>query len=196
MVPTSPGAASGTHPLAFGLFLLWIAGTVFGFWWFEYRDLRPYPATSGNAMVIFQGHLAHGALAELRDRNASATVIGFMDPGCSCTRAAEDHFDDIETTFARQGVAFKRLSPDKINLPDGVMPASPAAAVIDREGRLRYLGPLSDGAFCAPNEGQFVERALKRIADGRSPQDDGPLSQMSFGCYCDWPSSRPEIIKS
>lgn len=62
------------------------------------------------------------------------------------------------------------------------LPASPAVAIWDREGRLAYFGPYSEGAVCNASN-SFIEPVLKALVEGRRVNASNTLSQ---GCYCPW----------
>lgn len=137
---------------------------------------------------------------------ASATVLHFWDPDCACSRFNEAHVEQITASYAAMGVRFlvvdRRASPAQgPDLYDAfgqhveryaaplqpleqlAIPASPAAAVFDREGRLAYFGPYSEGAACLTGNGDFVEQVLDKLLAGERPQQ---INTAAFGCFCDW----------
>ncbi|MEG2798234.1 MAG: DUF6436 domain-containing protein, partial [Pseudomonas sp.] len=60
--------------------------------------------------------------------------------------------------------------------------ASPAVAIWDRQGRLAYFGPYSEGLICN-SQNSFIEPILLAL------KSDRPVSAthtMAVGCYCPW----------
>lgn len=165
-------------------------------WWayasFQARYLRPFD----NQATLFEG----GQL-QLPPELAGPgpiRVVHFWDPGCPCNVGNQQHLGELVEHFAPQGVSFhvvqKAGSHGQLpaNLTDlkplallpgsERIPASPAVAIWDREGRLAYFGPYSEGAVCNASN-SFVEPILKALLEGRSVNASNTLAQ---GCYCPW----------
>jgi hypothetical protein len=139
--------------------------------------------------------------------SAQATVLHFWDPGCACSRFNETHVRQLSASYAELGVRFlvvdrrdararPQLQPrdafgpavtpytaPSTTIDDLSVPASPAAAVFDRDGRLAYFGPYSEGAACLAGNGDFVEQVLDKLLAGERPQQ---INTAAFGCFCDW----------
>lgn len=62
------------------------------------------------------------------------------------------------------------------------LPASPAIAIWDRQGRLAYFGPYSEGAVCNASN-SFIEPVIQALLANRPVQADNTLAS---GCYCPW----------
>ena len=62
------------------------------------------------------------------------------------------------------------------------LPASPAVAIWDQQGRLAYFGPYSEGALCTSSN-SFIEPIIEALLAGRSVRAD---SNLAVGCFCDW----------
>jgi hypothetical protein len=64
------------------------------------------------------------------------------------------------------------------------IPASPAVAIWDQNGKLAYFGPYSEGLTC--NSGNsFIEPILQALTTGRPVE---ATHTMAVGCYCGWGS--------
>jgi len=66
------------------------------------------------------------------------------------------------------------------------IPASPAVAIWDRNGKLAYFGPYSEGLTCNSSN-SFIEPILQALEDNR------PVSAthtLAIGCYCPWPAEQ------
>jgi hypothetical protein len=61
-----------------------------------------------------------------------------------------------------------------------VIPATPAAVIINKNGEFVYAGPLSEGLACAQGSG-FVETAVTNLAAGFN---SNLLITQTKGCYC------------
>jgi hypothetical protein len=60
--------------------------------------------------------------------------------------------------------------------------STPAVAIWDREGRLAYFGPYSEGLTCNASN-SFIEPILLALLDSRSVS---ATHNMAVGCYCSW----------
>jgi len=125
-------------------------------------------------------------------------LVHFHDPACPCNVGNQQHLAELIERYAPRGVSFHtlqrpgsrgRLPPSLAALqPLATLPgserlaASPALAIWDRQGRLAYFGPYSEGAICS-SANSFVEPVLDALLDGRPVQAGGVLAE---GCFCDW----------
>jgi hypothetical protein len=125
-------------------------------------------------------------------------VVHFWDPACPCNVGNQQHLSDLVSQFAGHDVTFHVLQkpgshgqlPANIgslhpitHLPGSEqLPASPAVAIWDRQGRLAYFGPYSEGAVCNASN-SFIEPILKALLDGRQVSASNTLA---VGCYCPW----------
>jgi hypothetical protein len=75
-----------------------------------------------------------------------------------------------------------RLSPEASARLWQALPAAPAVAVFDGEGRPRFLGPYAEGAHCSASHGGKVEATLAGI-DGTSTVAVKAIE--AAGCVCD-----------
>lgn len=174
------------------LIAVWALGMVAAFWWFQARYIRPFEERT----ALFSG-------AELRLPAELAgpgpiRLVHFWDPACPCNVGNQQHLGELVKTYAPRGVEFYAVQkpgsrghlPQSLNalqplaaLPGSeLLPASPAVAIWDQQGRLAYFGPYSEGALCT-SANSFIEPVLEALADGRPVRSDGSLA---VGCFCDW----------
>ncbi len=181
--------------LAAVLIAVWAVAMVAAFWWFQARYIRPFePRTA-----LFSG-------AELRLPAELAgpgpiRLVHFWDPACPCNVGNQQHLGELVKTYAPRGVKFyavqkagssghlpenlKALQPLEALPGSELLPASPAVAIWDQQGRLAYFGPYSEGALCT-SANSFIEPVLEALSDGRPVLGEGSLA---VGCFCDWSKS-------
>ena len=126
--------------------------------------------------------------------------VHFWDPDCPCHLETNAHLNYLiglykynkEVVFysvRKPGTTgeLEALLKGKLNELPGIpgmetLPASPAVAIFDRDGKLAYAGPYSEGLVCN-SANSFVEPVLNALTDGKPVV--APNS-MAVGCYCDW----------
>jgi hypothetical protein len=190
MPATKPTANDAHRPLELGLVVLWLAIVVTAFWWFALRDLRPFvqEGSSVSTAALFdadrlpriQQFLAtHASLA--RESAASLTLLHLRDPACRCNRFSDPHVAALRRDYGSRGVRIETLgvSMTRRDLADW-LPATPAALLVDRQGRVLYLGPLSEAANCGRDNAP-VERALDDALAGHSAAVG---TRLGTGCFC------------
>lgn len=158
--------------------------------------LRPFGDQEQQA-VFFQG----GGLklpAELAGPG-KIRVVHFWDPQCPCHKETDAHLNYLISLYRFSGVEFysvQKPGSEGEMLPflrgkltpleslEGMesIPASPAIAIWDQQGRLAYAGPYSEGLVCNSSN-SFVEPILDALSANRSVS---AANTMSVGCYCDW----------
>lgn len=78
---------------------VWLIFTVVAFWWFQFRDLRPFADSAAVERQVERfaaGHYQPGVI----------TVIHFWDSDCQCSRFSNDHVAALVREYAPQGVRF------------------------------------------------------------------------------------------
>jgi len=141
------------------------------------------------------------------------SVIHFWNPDCPCSKFNEVHVNKIISDYRDKNVALtvvvsgknaeqrkehSLLAKQVFNLAavkdirsDWPMekgpPSSPAAAIMNKQGKLVYFGPYSLGARCSPDKGGFVEKVLDRLSDDQLSQKK-QLNTLAVGCFCPWRS--------
>ncbi|MBD3609623.1 MAG: hypothetical protein HUJ30_03650 [Gammaproteobacteria bacterium] len=192
--------------LATLLVLAWVSTTAYAFWWFEFKDLRPFDTTS-NGQIVQPELISLSASLQQVTSVRRTSVVHFWNPDCYCNRFNNAHLQQIRERYAKDGVDFYlavagKLSANhkqsiqdtfgaikliEVNNPQLLknIPSTPSAAVISPEYGVAYYGPYSEGATCSAQNGSFVESALNTINSGQQTKS---LNTLAFGCYCDWSS--------
>jgi hypothetical protein len=177
--------------------LLWLAAMIAAYFWFEARYIR----TFSDQTALFSG--SELRLPEHLAGPGPIRLVHFWDPGCPCNVGNQQHLGELIERFAPQGVAFYTVQKagSKGRLPANLdalqalatlpgseqLPASPAVAIWDQQGRLAYFGPYSEGLTCSSSN-SFIEPILEALAAGRHVDASNTLA---VGCFCAW-TSTPE----
>lgn len=161
--------------------------------WFQGRYIRPF----SDQTALFAGDVL--SLPAKLAGPGRIRLVHFWDPACPCNVGNQQHLSElVEHYGGAQGVDFYSVQKPGTHgqLPstlDAIKPlaslpgaeritASPAVAIWDREGRLAYFGPYSEGATC--NSGNsFIEPILQALSAGRAVN---ATHTMAVGCYCPW----------
>ena len=174
------------------LIVLWLGAMAAALWWFQTRYIRPFESRT---------ELFVGAELRLPDELAGPgpiRLVHFWDPSCPCNVGNQQHLAELVQTYVPRGVQFYALQKAGSHgrLPDNLqalqplervpgsehLPASPAVAIWDQEGRLAYFGPYSEGALCTSSN-SFIEPIIEALVAGRPVRAD---SNLAVGCFCDW----------
>ncbi len=164
--------------------------------WYQARYIRPFDT----ATVLFDASGLH-LPAELAGPGP-IRVVHLWDPPCPCNVGNQQHLAELVQRYAARGVSFHvwqkpgshgqlpailaGLQPLR-ELPGAEhLPASPAVAIWDRDGKLAYFGPYSEGATCT-SANSFVEPLLEALLAGRPVRSSGGLA---VGCYCPWNAAK------
>ncbi|GIZ12497.1 DUF6436 domain-containing protein [Pseudomonas sp. NCCP-436] len=176
------------------LVLACLGSLLLAYSWFESRYLRPFDERA----AFFSG-AALRLPPELAARE-SIRLVHFWDPACPCNVGNQQHLAELIERYAGR-VEFHVVQkpgshgrlPDELSalhplkaLPGSEgLPASPAVAIWDRDGRLAYFGPYSEGLVCNSSN-SFIEPVLDALIAGR-PVNAG--NTLAVGCFCDWGDS-------
>jgi hypothetical protein len=205
-----PGRNRKRSAYAWAVVWVWLGGTAYAFWSFEFKQQRSFE--TARTVLFDSGARARSAEAWFRavvaprlDREGApvATVVHVYSANCPCNRFTHPHLARIVAGYQHRGVNFvtavRAASVAAVNLPASVagpaglqqvelpaggdlawIEATPAALVFDADGRLVYFGPYSDSARCGESGG-LVERVLDRVLVGQTPQ---PQPFYGGGCFC------------
>ena len=179
------------------LLVLVCAAALWGLYqWYQARYIRPFAESTvlfdAGTLRLPAGLAGPGAIR----------VVHLWDPPCPCNVGNQQHLAELVQRFASQGVSFyvwqkpgsrgqlpemlKALQP-LAELPGAEqLPASPAVAIWDRDGKLAYVGPYSEGATCTSGN-SFIEPVLEALLAGRPVRSTGGLA---VGCYCPWSAGK------
>ncbi|KAF1052237.1 MAG: hypothetical protein GAK43_02026 [Stenotrophomonas maltophilia] len=172
-----------------GLALLW------AYQWFQRQYIRPFSSQP----TLFSGE--HLAWPEGLGTPGEIRLVHFWDPACPCNVGNQQHLAELMARFATRGVHFYAVQkpgshgqlPTNLtgltalpSLPGSEqLPASPAVAIWDRDGRLAYVGPYSEGAVCSSSN-SFIEPVIEALLAGRPVN---ATHNLALGCYCPWSDS-------
>ncbi|WP_421548263.1 DUF6436 domain-containing protein [Pseudomonas sp. QD4] len=161
--------------------------------WFQGRYLRAFSEHT----AVFSGDPLQ-LPAELAGPGA-IRLVHFWDPACPCNVGNQQHLGELIEHFGPLGVEFYAVQkpgshgqlPTTLSalkpiaaLPGAEqIPASPAVAIWDRNGKLAYFGPYSEGLTCNSSN-SFIEPILQALHQGRAVDATHTLA---VGCYCPWP---------
>lgn len=104
------------------------------------------------------------------------TII--VDEDCGCTLRAEDHIQQLAALAGEENLLLQHLASNE--MLSAVVPNTPAAVLLSKQGELVYAGPLSEGIACSTGSG-FVEAAITNLQKGFNSQLKITDSK---GCYC------------
>ncbi len=189
VLPMQPGRISKRSALAWAVVSVWLTGTAYAFWSFEFKQQRPFES----AHTVLFDSTARARSAELWFRETVApqlggtgarvaTVVHVYAANCPCNRFTDPHVARITSGYQHRGVSF--VAVERVELRGrrdlAWIEATPAALVFDAAGRLVYFGPYSDSARCGESGG-LVERVLERLLGGQTPR---PQPFYGGGCFC------------
>lgn len=153
--------------------------------------------------TVVAGYLRENGMAG----RSRAVVVHFHDPDCPCATLADARFLALKTRHVGDDVVFAVVEPahgterparglerlPRLPADAGArlwpaLPATPAIAVFDGEGRPIYLGPYADGPTCSTAHGGAVDAVLANLLSGRG---SAWQAMTTSGCVC--PASRPGL---
>ncbi|MBC8999943.1 thiol-disulfide isomerase [Pseudomonas sp. N40(2020)] len=161
--------------------------------WFQGRYLRAFSEHT----AVFSGDPLR--LPDDLAGPGNIRLVHFWDPACPCNVGNQQHLTEMVEQFSAKGVEFFAVQkvgshgqlPTTLStlktitvLPGSEqVPASPAVAIWDRNGKLAYFGPYSEGLTCNSSN-SFIEPILNALTDDRPVNATHTLA---VGCYCPWP---------
>ncbi len=179
--------------MSWTLLLGWLGTTAWAFWWFDGQYRQAFTASVAPFVRFAESaELPPELLAALRPGydGAGVTLVHFRDVACPCARFNAPHVADIADRYRQQGLHLITVDATDTRGVAGRLaawlpvPSSPAALVVDAEGRIAYFGPYSAGAGCFTGSGTYVERAIERALAGPTKAQ---MNLFNVGCYCAWP---------
>jgi hypothetical protein len=166
--------------------------------WFQGRYLRAFSSHT----AVFSGDPLR--LPDTLAGPGAIRLVHFWDPACPCNVGNQQHLGELVEEYGPQGVEFYSVQkpgshgqlPSTLSnlktitvLPGSEqIPASPAVAIWDRNGKLAYFGPYSEGLTCNSSN-SFIEPILHALNEGR---EVSATHTLAVGCYCAWPVDTPD----
>ncbi|AFU99186.1 DUF6436 domain-containing protein [Simiduia agarivorans] len=159
---------------------VWLGSSATAFWYYQLRWTEAFPGAETYA--LFDGTPLSDWLSRFH-RPGQVTLVHLGRPDCFCNRFNDPHRQEIQAHYQPLGVHFAApaLAPD--------LPVStPAVALLDTQGQLRYIGPYSDSLLCSIGDG-LVEPLLDQLLAGAAPD---MLHTTGVGCFCPPPNPTQE----
>lgn len=185
------------------VFLCWLAGTALALWHFSVRYAMAVKPPSDWKLPIPE-KAPPSPIAELPNGlrlagDGPVRVLNFWDPDCACSRfqaepirravsaSAEARWVTVVPGGREVAARAEREFPgvEAVSDADGRIarafgvPAAPAAAVIDRRGRLVYVGSYNVARFCDDERTAYAAEAVAAALRGERPK---VASVPFFGC--------------
>lgn len=190
--------------LALIVLVLWLLATAFGFWWFQFKDLRGFANEQWQERAVrFMGRDLQTELVDTIStyiKGDEVVVVNFFQPGCQCNKFNISHLTELKARYASR-VTFLHLVPmgaidsadfaalsksgEVVSVATSLkkfIPAAPSAAVLGSHDQLVYFGPYSEGAVCGQGK-NLVETVVDKSLEG---EINSWLNMRAYGCYCDW----------
>ncbi len=187
-------------------FACWCAGTCAALWHYSVRYARAVEPPSGWTRLDPGRAPASPVESVLTDRGevrlaggGPVRVVNFWDPDCACSRFQSASIREAMrrwpearwvTVVPGGSEAAARAAREFPGVPAAAdprgrlarlfgVPAAPAAAVIDRDGRVAYLGAYNIGRFCDAEETAYAALAIRAVLQGERPK---VAATPFFGC--------------
>ena len=168
--------------LAKNIFLIWTVSLLLAVLYASSSKLKPFDPNNHLHQAALETKFDELFLRQLQtfESHTVNTVFHFRTDSCFCQTVAQSHINSVEKLAKRK--TFRNIKVDLSLLPElkQYVPSVPAVAVVDKEGRLSYLGPYSSGVYCTQGNGlvePFIEK--KKIQNLGAT-----VISQSQGCYC------------
>ena len=172
----------------------WIGLVAAGFWFLVAKFFIPVERPSGS--IDPKSILGKSAPTNVDPNSKKIVVLNFWNPDCPCSRFMDDHIKDIQRQFPAEKVKFIHViegveelpvsAKKEITLPDrpseiqidadgslarkyGVW-AAPGAVVLDRQGKVAYVGAYNTSRYCDDKDGAYAQKAIEALLKGQSPK--------------------------
>ncbi|CAM2887689.1 DUF6436 domain-containing protein [Pseudoalteromonas distincta] len=164
-----------SNTFVFSLISVWLICVVAGLIYFQLEQLKPFD----NSNILLQKQWFSNFKKQLDwDDTGEPSLVLITEKNCGCTIQAKPHISSL-TSFAANK-AMKVVQVELTPKLKQVIPATPAAVIINKNGEFVYAGPLSEGLACAQGSG-FVETVVTNLAAGFN---SNLLITQTKGCYC------------
>lgn len=157
------------------LICIWLAFVVSALVYFQLGQLKPFDE---GKMLKQQNWFSQFKNQVLWQNKDSAQLVIITQENCGCTIQAQPHLSALQRFATNQGVEVQNFVLN--NELKSVVPATPAAVLIDKNGEFVYAGPLSEGLACSQGSG-FVETVISNLQAGFN---SSLLIADTKGCYC------------
>jgi hypothetical protein len=153
----------------------WLFIVVTGLVYFQLGQLQPFDSSK----MLMQKNWFNDFKQQLAWENKEvASLVLVTENSCGCSKQAKSHISTLKTFAELKGMDIVQISlTEQLK---HVVPATPAAVIIDKHGQFVYAGPLSEGIACSQGSG-FVETVITNLMAGFNSQ---LLIADTKGCYC------------
>ena len=200
--------------LAIGLVLVWLVGTMIGFWWFQFKDLQQFDSRANSSRTIFfDGEALVQQLQKVANEKHSmqsdeTMVLHFWDPDCPCSRFNQVHVRELVKQYAAQGIRFMVVAHSSSQHSRTQLEHQARAVfgdvslILDSELTLGDAVPSTPAAMVVDANrqlayfGPYSNGAVCLSGNGKFVEnilDDllvGKNSQqintLAYGCFCNW----------
>ncbi|WP_082653612.1 DUF6436 domain-containing protein [Pseudoalteromonas sp. H71] len=158
------------------IILTWLGFVISGLVYFQAEQSKPFD--SDKVLLQDGWFLSFKNQPGLNTQTHQASLILVLEQSCGCTKQAKSHITALKRVAEEKGFNIIQ-HPCSAKLKH-VIPATPAAIIMDKHGEFVYAGPLSEGLACSQGSG-FVETAINNLVAGFN---SGLLVADTKGCYC------------
>lgn len=196
--------------------LIWLLGTAYAFWWFQFKDLRPFSSAATNKNIFFDGEKMRGHLNKAlsgsqdsgRKDDKGSVVVHFWDPTCPCSRFNEQHVKQLMAEYRKRGIRFIVVArtesfTDKKALQQKARAVFGEVDVVwSQDLGLNQSIPSSPAAIILDSQqqlayfGPYSEGAVCSAGSGRFVErildnvligkNPQYINTLAYGCFCDW----------
>ena len=195
-----------------GLVILWLAGSLFGLWWFQQKSIRPFISQtdtpeSRDIEAVSQGLSRVLQRSDINVRTPDkVTLIHLWNPDCLCNNVSARHTQGVLNAFDPTILKFIMLAPTHTSDEDLMeaqrlnpraqiirlmesdklpLTASPGLAIFNPDGQLAYFGAYGFGALCSLSDDELFTNMISTMLAGKPY---GPFMNVAgSGCFCEWP---------
>ena len=110
-------------------------------------------------------------------RQHQGIVMVLWQPGCRCNQQVQPYLEQLMATQGETFVFVQGPAEQFVQTPE-LIPAFPAALILNSQQQLSYFGPINRGMGCTQGS-SFIESILRS-----SPLPLGIVNLLANGCYC------------
>ena len=166
---------SSPHFLKF-IILAWLGFVISGLVYFQVGQLKSFDS---DRILLQDGwFLSFKKQLGLNTQIHEASLVLVIEQNCGCAKQAKAHITALKRFADEKG--FNIIEHPYSAELHHVIPATPAAVIMDKNGEFVYAGPLSEGLACSQGSG-FVETAMTNLVAGFNSK---LLVADTKGCYC------------
>lgn len=161
--------------------MIWAVSLLAGLWLYSRQQLTAFDPAQKLASAASQPGFDTEFVADLNQAGITARSIIHIQPDESCYCNALTQIHKQELTAALPDYTVHDMVPRQLGDTGELLAALPALAIIDKDNRLRYLGPYATGFGCLT--GNTLVHQITAIVQN-------PVSAMATvvteatGCFC------------